>query len=246
MMKAGIRGVVVAVACLFLGIGLSQAAVPSGNEFARDLTLAKTPTMRKMILDEALGKSHFFRYLRIVDMEEGVTNGCPYIKLVTSEPSSSMMVKFMVVKTLSLGVIKDTPASGVGDALAVTGNIRSVDPAKRCIVLEPVIVRYKDILARKGGKEMLNERDSSGVVYSFTGGNEPVNVTKRDADLVQNEEEMIAKLGKDGWARYLLDEIAKRNKAEKARRAKLDIYKKEAASGESGVPVQSVITGDEE
>jgi hypothetical protein len=157
-----------------------------------------------------------------------------------------MFIKFKVVKTLSLGKLKEAPESGVGDAIAVTGNIQSVDPVKRVMVVDPVIVRYKDLLARKGGKEMLQERDSSGVVYSFTGGKEPVNLSKRDEDLVQYEEKILAERGKDGWARFLLDEIAKRDKVEKAARAKLDIYKKETVTEESKVPVQSVITGDED
>ena len=57
-----------------------------------------------------------------------------------------------------------------------------------------------------------------------------MNVSKRDQDLVTNEKEMIGKLGKDGWAEYLLAEIAKRNKAEIIERDKLDIYKKKDAN----------------
>ena len=245
MMRAELSRCVAAV-CLLWGVSLAQGAVPSGNEVARDLTFAKTPTMRKMILDEALGKPHFFRYLQILEMESGVEQGCPVIKLTTCEPSSKMFIKFKVVKTLSLGKLKEAPESMIGDAIAVTGNIQSVDPVKRVMVVDPVIVRYKDLLARKGGKEMLQERDSSGVVYSFTGGKEPVNLSKRDEDLVQYEEKILAERGKDGWARFLLDEIAKRDKVEKAARAKLDIYKKETVTEDSKVPVQSVITGDED
>lgn len=245
MMRAGLLGSV-SVACLLFSGALAQGAVPSGNEVARDLTFAKTASMRKLILDEAIGKPHFFRYLQILEMVPGVEQGCPVITLTTCEPSSKMFIKFKVVKTISLGKLKEAPESKVGDAIAVTGNIQSVDPVKRVMVVDPVIVRYKDLLAPKGGKEMIQERDSSGIVYSFTGGKEPVNLTKRDEDLVQYEEKILAERGKDGWARYLLDEIAKRDKAEKAVRAKLDIYKKETVTEDSKVPAQSVITGDED
>jgi hypothetical protein len=245
MMRAGFCWSVSVAGLFFSGI-FAQGAVPSGNEVARDLTFAKTASMRKMILDEALGKPHFFRYLQILEMESGVEQGCPIINLTTCEPSSKMFIKFKVVKTISLGKLKEAPESKVGDAIAVTGNIQSVDPVKRVMVVHPVIVRYKDLLARKGGKEMLEERDTSGVVYSFTGGKEPVNVSKRDEDLVQYEGKILAERGKDGWARFLLDEIAKRDKVEKAARAKLDIYKKETVTEDSKVPVQSVITGDED
>jgi hypothetical protein len=238
------------VTCLlslvFFLVSSSQAAVPSGNEFARDLVLEKKPALQKTMLSEALGKQYFFRYLKIVDMKEGVTNACPFISLVTREPSSGMLVTFMVVKSLSLATLREAPASGIGDAIAATGVIKRVDPVKRVIRLDPVIVRYKDLLAPKVGKEMLQERDSSAVVYSFTGGKEAVNVSKRDEDLVKFEKQIIAERGKDGWAQFLLDEIAKRDKAARAARGSLDIFRHEEAPVSSPVPAQSVITDDEE
>ena len=53
-----------------------------------------------------------------------------------------------------------------------------------------------------------------------------MNVTKRDEDLIANEKERIKELGKEGWAKYLIEEIAKRDKAARAKRDKLNIYKK--------------------
>jgi hypothetical protein len=165
-----------------------------------------------------------------------------------------MRVKFKVVKSMSLATLKEAPVSAIGDAIAVTGVIESMDPVKRELVLNPVIVRYKDRMAPKVGKEMLHERDTSSVVYSFTGGKEPVNVSKRDEDLIKHEGKIIAERGKDGWAKFLLDEIAKRDKAAKDERDKLGIYRKESgpvATGEReepaapAAPVQSVITDDE-
>jgi hypothetical protein len=230
---------------------IALGSTPSGNEFALFLSETKSAMERKTLLDDALGKPHFFRYLRIVDMEQGSSAGAPFITLTTCEPSSGMTVKFKVVKSLSLAVLKEAPPSGTNDAVAVTGVIQSADPAKRVMVLSPVIVRYKDILAPKVGKEMHYERDNSGIVYSFTAGKEPVNVSKRDEDLLQYEDQMLAERGKEGWAKFLLDEIAKRDKAAKAERDKLGIYRTGAAPAESAappapaVPAQSVITDDE-
>jgi hypothetical protein len=234
---------------LALAVRLALAGTPSGNECALGLAEAKTPAARKTLLDEALGKPHFFRFLRIVAMEPGESGGFPFITVTTSEPSSGMTVTFKVVKSLSLATLKEAPASKVGDAVAVTGVIESLDPDKRVMVLNPVVVRYKDRLAPKVGKEMHYERDASGIVYSYTAGKQPVNVSKRDEDLLQHEERILAERGKDGWARYLLDEIARRDKAAKAERDALGIYRNDAAPTESpapAAPAQSVITDDED
>lgn len=248
----GHRGarVSVTLACLILAARLAAGSTPSGNDFSLDLSQAKKSADRKALLDEALGKQHFFRYLRIVEITPGETGGTPFIDLVTIEPSSSMTVKFKVVKSLSLITLKEAPASSVGDAVAVTGVIQSVDPAKRTMILNPVIVRYKDRLSPKmGGREMTNERDSSGIVYSFTAGKVPVNVSKRDEDLLEFEEKILAERGKAGWSQFLVDEIAKRDEAAKIERAKLGVYRKDTEStpsSTSAVPAQSVITEDED
>jgi hypothetical protein len=225
------------------------ASTPSGNEFALALEEAKTPDARTLALDEGLGKDHFFRYLHIVGLEEGTLAGSPYIDLRTYEPSSRWTVTFRVLKSLSLAKLKEAPVSKVGDAVAVTGRVKRVVPESKTIVLSPVIVRYKDRLTPKVGKELYHEVDDSGIVYSFTGGKEAVNVSKRDADLLQDEERIMAERGKDGWARYLIEEIARRDKAAKARRDQLGIYRETepavAAAG-SNAPPPAVIVEDEE
>jgi ribosomal protein L14 len=208
------------------GFSARGAAVPNGNEYALSLVEAKTPAERKKLVTQGVGKNHFFRYLQVLELTKQDNKGAPTILLKTREPSSNMQVTFLVQKSISLSVLQKDPATKVGDAVAVIGVVESADPVKREMVLNPVIVRYKDLLAPKVGKEMLAERDSSAIVYSFTGGKKAVNVSKRDQDLVSNEKEMIEKLGKDGWAEYLIAEIAKRDKAEIAERDKLDIYKK--------------------
>ncbi|MCX6997770.1 MAG: hypothetical protein NTV49_11955 [Kiritimatiellaeota bacterium] len=176
-----------------------------------------------------LALQHFFRYLRILSLQEGESNGYPHVSLSLCEPSSQMTVKCKVMKSLSLAKLKEDPPVKVGEAVALTGVVAGVNPAEKAITLNPVIVRHRDRLAPKPGKELLYEVDSSAVVYSFTGGKNPVNVTKRDEDLLQQEGAILASQGKDGWARFLLQEIAKRDQAALAKRNQLNIFRREAA-----------------
>ncbi|MEI6647604.1 MAG: hypothetical protein WCP12_16320 [bacterium] len=226
MKHFSLRHVVVILLSVLLGFSAWGVPVPNGNEYALRLVEAKTPAERKVVLSEGVGKNHFFRYLQVLEFTKSNNNGAPVIFLKTREPSSGMQVSFLVQKSISLSILQKDPVTKVGDAVAVVGFVERADPVKREIFLNPVIVRYKDLLAPKVGKEMLAERDVSAIIYSFTGGKNAVNVSKRDEDLIANEKEMIGKLGKDGWAEYLLAEIAKRNKAEIIERDKLDIYKK--------------------
>lgn len=226
MKHFSVQHVVVILLSVLLGFSAHGVPVPNGNEYALRLVEARTPAERKTVLAEGVGKNHFFRYLQVLELTKSSNNGSPVIFLKTREPSSGMQVSFLVQKSISLSVLQKDPPTKVGDAVAVVGVVERADPVKREMMLNPVIVRYKDLLAPKVGKEMLSERDSSAVIYSFTGGKKAVNVSKRDEDLIANEKSMIEKLGKDGWAEYLLAEIAKRNKAEIIERDKLDIYKK--------------------
>jgi len=205
---------------------IEAAAVPNGNEFALSLVEASDVKELKELLAAGVGKQHFFRYLEVLEIKKASNNGAPVIGVKAREPSSDMIVKFLVQKSNSLAVLLEQPATQAGDAVAVVGVVERADPEIKTIVLNPVIVRYKDRSTPKAGKEMLAEVDSSAIVYSFTGGKKPVNVSKRDQDLVINEKEMIEKLGKDGWAEYLLREIARRDQDARARRDELDIYKK--------------------
>lgn len=220
------RIIVIIVACVALAGGAASGKTANGNELALYLTEAKTDAERKALLDEALGQQHFFRYLRVVTLDAGETNGYPYVFLSMTEPSSQMTVECKVLKSLSLAKLKEDPVTKVGDAVALTGVVAGVDVAKKLITLNPVIVRYKDLLAPQPGKELLAERDTSVIVYSFTGGKNPVNVTKRDEDLLKYEKEILDTQGKDAWAQFLLKEIAKRDQAARAERDKLDIYRK--------------------
>ena len=239
------------IIALALGVMLAGSSAfgktGNGNEFALYLTEAKTGAEQKTLIAEALGKQHFFRYLKVVTMQEGETNGFPFVFLSMKEPSSQMTVWCTVMKSLSLQKLQEEPPTKVGDCVAITGVVAITDMTKKLIVLNPVIVRYKDLPAPKPGKELLAERDSSAVIYSFTGGKNPVNVTKRDADLLANEKEMLESLGKDGWSKYLLAEIAKRDKAAAEQRNKMNIFRKNATpEPDAGTNAPPAVTKDDE
>jgi len=74
----------------------------------------------------------------------------------TVEPSSEMRVDFTVRKRVSLEKAKTLEK---GNAVAVTGRVKSISAQKNQIVLDPVIVRYKDRLSPKAGRELLYEVD---------------------------------------------------------------------------------------
>jgi len=226
----------------------ARATTANGNELALYYTEAKTDTERRTLAEAALNKQHFFRYLKVYSLREGETNGYPCVDLELREPSSGMMVRCRVVKSLSLAKLKEDPPTQVGDCVALTGYVVGIDPDAQRIQLGPVIVRYKDRAAPKPGKELLAEVDSSAVIYSFTGGKQPVNVTKRDADLLAHEQEIMAARGKDGWARWLLAEIAKRDQAARAARNKLDIFRHAPAPAATNAAATNAppITEDED
>ncbi len=211
---------------LVCACSVHAAAVPNGNDYALEIAEARTPAEIEDVLGEGVGKQHFFRYLEVLDLKKGSNKGAPVIGLKTREPSSDIIVKFLVQKSMSLAKLQESPETQIGDAVAVTGVIEKIDPKTKTIVLNPVIVRYKDRLAPKVGREMLEEVDSSAIVYSFTAGKKPVNVSKRDEDLIRNAKDMVEQLGNDAWADYLLKEIAKRDKAARTKRDGLDIYQK--------------------
>jgi hypothetical protein len=141
---------------LFFALALrAVAGTDNGNTLCLDYVSANGPE-QKTIRQESSGKLYFFRYLRIDELEKGTTNGMPFVAMSTVEPSSDMVVRFTVVKSVSLGKCKDIAE---GDAIAVTGRLVSMGVPENTVLLDPVIVRYKDRSAPKIGKELLHEVD---------------------------------------------------------------------------------------
>jgi hypothetical protein len=206
----------------------ARAETLNGNDFALYYSEAKTPREKKEVLDRSLGKPHFFRYLQIMEMERNKEGTA--IAITAFEPSSLMDVRFTVTKSESLVKLAEDPMSKIGDAIAITGVVRGI--ATNTISCSPVIVRHKDRLHPKRGKELLCEVDPTATFYSYTGGDRPVSLTYKDRDLLQYRDQMLAQKGKRGWAEFLEQEMAKRKKDREAAR------KKAAAAAAAGSPAQ--------
>jgi len=197
-----------------------RAETSNGNDFALAYSEAKDPAKKSGQVRDALGRPHLFRYLQIQKMQETSEQGRPGIQITASEPSSLMQVQFTVTLHVSIALLKQAPASKAGDAIAVTGKVASVDPAQNLILLENPIVRHKDRLAPKIGKEMLAEVNPQAVVYSYTEGPRPVIVEARDRDLLEFRAKVLAESGPKGWCEFLEKEIALR----KEKRAKEEAH----------------------
>jgi hypothetical protein len=198
----------------------ASAATSNGNEFALAMSEAKTPAARKAVLDDAMGRPHFFRYLQIMEMQPVTEEGRAGFKIVAFEPSSYTDVIFTVVMPVSLSILKTDPVTKPGDAIAVTGKIAGIDPGKNAIVLGETIVRHKDRLSPKIGKELLSEVNPGATFYSYTEGPRPIKLEARDRDLLQHRDEIMAKGGSKAWFEFLETEIAKRKAARAADAAK--------------------------
>ena len=194
---------------LTLVIGAS-AATSNGNEFALAFVEAKNAAAKKAVADDAQGRPHFFRYLQIMEMEPVKEGGHDGLRITAFEPSSYLDVKFTITMPVSLSLLKSDPVSKVGDAIAVTGKLIGFDPAKNAIVLESPIVRHKDRMSPKVGKELLGEVNPGATFYSYTEGPRPVKLEFRDRDLLVNRDKVLAEGGPKGWMEFLEKEIAKR------------------------------------
>jgi hypothetical protein len=208
----------IGAACLgFAAVGSAETS--NGNDFALAFCEAKTPAAKKAVLDDATGRPHYFRYLQIMEMVPVTEDGQEGVKITAFEPSSYFDVKFTVTMANSLALLREQPTSKQGDAIAVTGRVVGFDPAQNAILLESPIVRHKDRLSPKIGKELLGEVKPGATFYSYTEGPRPINLEYRDRDLLVNRDRIMAQGGPKAWAEYLETEIAKR-KQQRAAEAK--------------------------
>lgn len=195
------------------------ARTSNGNDLALYFAEAKDDAERKSLLAEALNRPHFFRYLQIMELAKvKAPDGTDAVRITAFEPASLMDVRFTVSKPASLAVLDEDPPSKVGDALAVTGVVTGADKQKNTIELGQTIVRHKDRLSPKIGKEMLCEVDPGAVFYNYTAGSRPVTLTYKDRDLIRHKDQIIAEKGPDGWVEFLEAEVARRNKQRQAAR----------------------------
>ncbi len=197
-------------------VASASAATSNGNEFALAFMEAKTPAAKKALVDDAVGRPHFFRYLQIMEMAPVTEDGRAGIKITAFEPGSFMDVKFSITMSVSLAMLRADPESKVGDAIAVTGKLTGIEPGKNVILLENTIMRSKDRLSPKMGQELLSEVKPDATFYSYTEGPRPVKLEYRDRDLLADRDRILAEGGPKGWAEYLEKEIAKRKQARAA------------------------------
>lgn len=144
-----------------VSLALQAGPQKSGNELACEFSMATDKDKAKMT-KEVVGSAttYYFRYLRVLKKETTTTNGFPCVIVETTEPSSDLYIKFKVVKKVSLELINGI---NEGEGVAVTGRVIVMDKDSFTIVLEPVIVRHKDKLAPKLGKELREEVDPDAV-----------------------------------------------------------------------------------
>jgi hypothetical protein len=208
-------------AALLLGLVVgASAATSNGNDFALAIVEAKNPAARKAVVDDAQGRPHFFRYLQIMELESVTEEGRAGVRITAFEPASYLDVKFTVAMPVSLSLLQSDPVSKVGDAIAVTGRVVGIEPGRNAILLESPIVRHKDRLSPKVGKELLGEVNPGATFYSYTEGPRPVKLEFRDRDLLANRDKVLAEGGPKGWMEYLEKEIAKRKQQRAAGGAK--------------------------
>jgi hypothetical protein len=117
---------------------------------------------------------------------------------------------------VSVSILKAEPVSKIGDAIAVTGKVVAIEPNKNTILLDEPIVRNKDRLSPKIGKELLSEVNPGATFYSYTEGPRPLKLEARDRDLLQNRDRIIATGGSKAWFDFLDSEITKRKQQRSA------------------------------
>lgn len=202
-----------------------KGATDNGNDLALYLSEAKdNKTAFDEIVKDTPEKNYYFRYLEIINMDSGRQNGAPFVHVECMEPSSYFKVEFTITKPVSLTKLMEEPVTKEGDAIAVTGKIGSIDAKKEIIILNPVIVRHKDRLTPKRGKELLGEVDPTARFYSFTGaGGKRVEVSYGDKDILpwssleseaeqqKLKEKIQLQYTKEEWADYLLAKLAQRS-----------------------------------
>ena len=199
------------IAVLMLAVAVPiKAATSNGNDFALALSEATSPAGRTALLEGAIGRPHFFRYLQIIEMQEIADGGRVGFRIAAFEPSSYMDVVFTVSMPVSLSLLKSDPATKIGDAIAVTGKVQGMDSGKNSILLSEPIVRQKDRLSPKIGKELLSEVNPGATFYSYTEGPRPIKLEARDRDLLQHRDRVMAAGGSKAWVEFLETEISKR------------------------------------
>ena len=154
---------VISIVGLCLGLAPEGIAAPvhNGNELA--LAWSTTNAAGKLDLQkQAAGIFHTFRYLRVmaVKKDQPVTGA---VTVMTIEPSSDMKVALVITKQLSLEL---AATLATNDCVSAYGRIKTIgggngDEDPNLMVVDPALLKHKDISAPKLTKELLHEVDTT-------------------------------------------------------------------------------------
>ena len=157
------------VTCAFITAGICLGFAPdsmaepvrNGNETALAWS-TNNAAGRKAMQQEATGIFHTFRYLRVtaVKKDQPATNA---MTVMTIEPSSDMKVALVITKPLSLdmanGLTTNDCVSAYGRIKTIGGGNGHGGEAPNLMVVDPALLKHKDINAPKLTKELLHEVD---------------------------------------------------------------------------------------
>lgn len=147
--------------CVFYAIILALAPegmaepVRNGNELALAWS-TNTAAGKQAVQKQATGIFHTFRYLRVtaIQKDQPATGA---VTVMTVEPSSDMKVALVITKRLSLDLANGLTTN---DCVSAYGRIKVIGgKAPDLMVVDPAILKHKDLNAPKLSKELLNEVD---------------------------------------------------------------------------------------
>jgi hypothetical protein len=149
--------------CAFSIFGLGLGSTPegiaepvrNGNELALAWS-TNNAEGKQVVQKQAAGIFHTFRYLRVtaVKKDQPVTGA---VTVMTIEPSSDMKVALVITKQLSLDLANGLTTN---DCVSAYGRVKTIgSEATNLIVVDPALLKHKDLKAPKLTKELLHEVD---------------------------------------------------------------------------------------
>ena len=145
--------------CALFAIGLAAAGkaepVRNGNELALAWS-TNTAAGKQVVQKRATGIFHTFRYLRVTAVKQDQP-AAGAVTVITLEPSSDMQVALVITKRLSLKLANDLTTN---DCVSAYGRIKTIGgEAPNLMVVDPALLKHKDLAAPKLTKELLHEVD---------------------------------------------------------------------------------------
>lgn len=155
--------------CAFFAVGLLLGLAPAaraepvrnGNELALAWS-TNNAAGKQAMQKQAAGIFHTFRYLRVtaIKKDQPVTGA---VTIMTIEPSSDMKVALVITKPLSLvladGLTTNDSVSAYGRIKTIGGGNGHGGEATNLMVVDPALLKHKDLNAPKLSKELLHEVD---------------------------------------------------------------------------------------